>query len=325
MADMSQVAPLPTEQAVALAAEHARTALAAAGVRMREASSPEDLDQLLGVFDTIWGMGAERSVLPPEELRVYRLTGQYLQLAEDATTGRVLAASLGLFAAPSGTTLHSHITGVLPEALGRSVGFAIKLHQRHWALARGLTRITWTFDPLQARNAWFNLVKLGARPRGYLVDVYGAMQDAVNAGDASDRLHLDWPLTDPDVSAAAAAAGAAAAGSRAVLRAGDRDLETLRRNGFAVQIAVAPDGRTPLVRVPDDAAPGLLVQVPASIDALRREDAGLARDWRHAVRDALLPALEQGWQVGVARGGWYVLEPGPAPAGPTYPTTSGAQ
>jgi predicted GNAT superfamily acetyltransferase len=230
----------------------------------------------------------------------------------------VLAASLGLFAAPSGTTLHSHITGVLPEALGRSVGFAIKLHQRHWALARGLTRITWTFDPLQARNAWFNLVKLGARPRRYLVDVYGAMQDAVNAGDASDRLHLDWPLTDPAVSAAAAAAGVAA-GSRAIPHAGHADLETLRRNGFAVQVAVAADGCTPLVRPMDHTAKGWLVQVPASIDELRRRHPDLARDWRHAVREALLPALEQGWQVGVVRGGWYVLEPGTEPADPTRP------
>jgi predicted GNAT superfamily acetyltransferase len=316
MADMSH--------AVALADEHCRAALAAAGVRMREASNPEDLDQLLGIFDTVWGMTAPRSVLPPEELRVYRLTGQYLQLAEDAATGQVIAASLALFAAPAGTTLHSHITGVLPEALGRSVGFAIKLHQRHWALTRGLNRITWTFDPLQARNAWFNLAKLGARPVGYLVDVYGAMSDAINAGDSSDRLHLDWPLADPEVTAAVAAAGATT-GTASSRQPGAGDLETLQRNGFAVQVAVAADGRTPLVHSPDDTAPGRLVQVPASIDALRREDSGLARDWRHAVRDALLPALEQGWRVGVARGGWYVLQPGPVLANPANPTTSGAR
>lgn len=291
MADMSD--------AVTLADRHARAAMAAAGVRMRAARSDDDLDQVLRVFDTIWGMGSDRSVLAPEELRVYRLTGQYLQLAEDVATDRVLAASLGLYAAPAGTTLHSHITGVLPEALGRAVGFAAKLHQRHWALANGLDRITWTFDPLQARNAWFNLVKLGARAQGYLVDVYGAMPDAINAGDSSDRIHVEWRLAEPDV-AAVVSSGATRP-----------DVDTLRRNGFAVQVAVDPSGPGPLVSSPTTDASGRLVQVPESIDVVRRTDAGVAREWRIAVRDALLPALEQGWRMEVARGGWYVLRPGP--------------
>ena len=64
--------------------------------------------------------------------------------------------------------------------------------------------IVWTFDPLVARNAWFNLARLGALPTGYLEDFYGPMTDAINAGMASDRLLLTWRLDDPAVAAACA-------------------------------------------------------------------------------------------------------------------------
>jgi predicted GNAT superfamily acetyltransferase len=54
----------------------------------------------------------------------------------------------------------------------------------------------WTFDPLVRRNAWFNLSVLGARVDGYLVDFYGPIDDAVNAGDETDRLLVTWPVGD---------------------------------------------------------------------------------------------------------------------------------
>jgi predicted GNAT superfamily acetyltransferase len=81
--------------------------------------------------------------------------------------------------------------------MGRGIGLALKLHQRQWALARGIKRITWTYDPLIRRNAYFNLVKLGARPEEYLTSFYGAMDDAINGGDESDRVLTAWDLTAP--------------------------------------------------------------------------------------------------------------------------------
>jgi predicted GNAT superfamily acetyltransferase len=77
------------------------------------------------------------------------------------------------------------------------IGRAIKLHQRTWAIERGLDRITWTFDPLVRRNAWFNLAILGADVDAYLPSFYGEMSDAINAGDVSDRLLLAWDLSAP--------------------------------------------------------------------------------------------------------------------------------
>lgn len=257
------------------------------------------------VFDAIWDTGGA-SVMPDEILRMYALTGQYLSLAcePDATgaegAGEVIAASLGLFAAPAGTALHSHITGVLPAGLGRAVGYALKLHQRAWALERGIEVVSWTFDPLIRRNAWFNLGKLAARPVRYLVDFYGAMPDAINAGDASDRLYLHWQLASPEVCAAL-----------------DRpdgppvdllDAAALRRNGFVDLVELAGDGSPSLVGQPSPVSPGALVAIPTDVEALRRTDLDAALGWRHVVRQALTDALAGGMQIsGITRDGYYVL------------------
>ena len=66
---------------------------------------------------------------------------------------RMVGASAGFFSAPPDPALHSHITGVAPGGQHRGIGFALKLHQRAWALARAVPVIVWTFDPLVARNA----------------------------------------------------------------------------------------------------------------------------------------------------------------------------
>jgi predicted GNAT superfamily acetyltransferase len=98
--------------------------------------------------------------------------------------------------------LHSDITGVAARGIG--AGFAIKRRQRAWALARGITTITWTFDQLVRRNAYFNLARLAARATEYMPDFYGEMPDELNAGDPSDRLLLSWDLATPEVAATAA-------------------------------------------------------------------------------------------------------------------------
>ena len=76
------------------------------------------------------------------------------------------------------------------------MGFALKLHQRAWCLDRGITLMEWTYDPLVARNAYFNLSKLGATVAEYLPDFYGVMGDGINRFDESDRILVHWPLED---------------------------------------------------------------------------------------------------------------------------------
>ncbi len=288
-----------TDQAILdQARRDAARAAAAARITVHDAGDPAGVAGIGEVFDRIWGTVSSGPVLQDEVLRVYALTGQYLVLARDATGRDVIAASTGMLAAPAGTALHSHITGVLPAGLGRSIGYAIKLHQRVWALERGIGLITWTYDPLVRRNAWFNLAKLAARPTRYLVDFYGAMPDAINAGDASDRLYLQWPLAAPGVVRACAGEPAAP------------DLDTLLQGGYRPLVALGADGRTPEVSAAAEGETRLLVQVPPSIEVLRREDVALARRWRTVFRDAVLPAMTDGVRItGVTKNGWYVLGP----------------
>lgn len=89
---------------------------------------------------------------------------------------------------------HSHIAAVLPEKQGRGIGEALKRAQGEAVRAQGLNLITWTYDPLEAKNARLNISKLGCICRTYIRNAYGDMRDALNAGLPSDRFEVEWWL-----------------------------------------------------------------------------------------------------------------------------------
>ena len=98
--------------------------------------------------------------------------------------------------------LHSHMTGVLGGYRDRGVGRALKLFQREEALGRGIRLIVWTFDPLEMRNAHFNLNRLGAISRKYLPNLYGVTTSPLHLGLPTDRLWAEWQLDSARVVAA---------------------------------------------------------------------------------------------------------------------------
>jgi predicted GNAT superfamily acetyltransferase len=295
MPDTGPVGDDLTERARRLAADAAQ----AAGIAVREVHEVGDLAAVRRLFDTLWSADPTNPAATVELLRAYAHTGQYVVLASDLTAPGhpPIAASMGFLAAPPGVALHSNVTGVLPAGRGRSLGFALKAHQRAWALEHGLREVTWTFDPLIRRNAWFNLAKLGARVQEYLVDFYGAMTDGINAGDASDRLYTVWSIADPGVAAVLADG------------AGGIDLAAARAAG-AVEVLAVDTAGGPATHWPTPAGVDVvLAQVPADVEALRRSDPRLAREWRRAARTVLDGALAAGWTVrGFGRDGWYVLD-----------------
>ena len=178
------------------AVQAADAAARSAGVSVRELTDLAELDEVVDLFSSIWGR-AENPPVTIELLRAFTKAGNYVGGAFDG--GRLVGACVGFFHAPAEDALHSHIAGVSPAATGRSIGFALKLHQRAWALLRGVSEIAWTFDPLVSRNAYFNLVKLAAQPVEYLPNFYGPMLDTINGDDDSDRLLVRWRLRDPAV------------------------------------------------------------------------------------------------------------------------------
>ena len=128
------------------------------------------------------------------------------------TGGQVLGAYAGktlvgyTLAMPAfrtgGAYLHSHMTGVLAGYRDRGVGRMLKLFQRQEALGRDIRLIEWTFDPLEMRNAHFNLNRLGAVSRRYLPNLYGITTSPLHRGLATDRLVAEWYLDSSRVMAA---------------------------------------------------------------------------------------------------------------------------
>ncbi len=93
-----------------------------------------------------------------------------------------------------GLSHHSHIAAVLPEKQGLGIGEALKRAQGDAVRAQGLNLVTWTYDPLEAKNARLNIGKLGCICRTYIRNAYGDMRDALNAGLPSDRFEVEWWL-----------------------------------------------------------------------------------------------------------------------------------
>ncbi|GAA5146332.1 hypothetical protein GCM10025768_04800 [Microbacterium pseudoresistens] len=139
--------------------------------------------------------GPER-VIDAGTMRALQQSGNYVVgLFDDDAEERMVGASIAFFGEPGRRMMHSHITALLPEYRGRGWGRELKEHQRQWAFSREVGKITWTFDPLVARNAHFFLTVLGARVTGYAVNQYGIFGGG-DAGDESDRLDAEWALAD---------------------------------------------------------------------------------------------------------------------------------
>ncbi len=95
--------------------------------------------------------------------------------------------------------LHSHMMGVLPESQNKGIGRRLKWAQRTEALQQGIDTVEWTFDPLEVRNAHFNISVLGVVCRHYLVNTYGITSSPLHGGLPTDRLVAEWHLKSPRV------------------------------------------------------------------------------------------------------------------------------
>jgi predicted GNAT superfamily acetyltransferase len=151
-------------------------------------------DTARGVFDRIWLMDAGTEITP-NLLQAMVHSGAYLSGA--FIENKIVGAAFAFPATNNGLHLHSHMTAVLDEYRDKGVGYALKIDQWNWAKKQKYSHLSWTFDPLVRRNAKLNIVKLGVDVSAYYPNFYGAMPDALNAGDESDRLMVSWS-TDID-------------------------------------------------------------------------------------------------------------------------------
>lgn len=148
----------------------------------------------------------DRPVLPAEQAHLEAKADK-----SPASQARLYQSAPGP-AAPPVPYLHSHMLAVAPRYQNCGLGFALKLAQRNEALSRGITCMRWTFDPLMAKNAFFNLSRLGATAGRYIPNFYGRLGSKLQGGLPTDRLLAEWDL-----------------GSARVLTAIERRVEAPRR------------------------------------------------------------------------------------------------
>ncbi|WP_422758538.1 hypothetical protein [Paenarthrobacter sp. C1] len=289
------ISRFPTNEAsrdkvASLAQAEAESLAAASGVSIRILHEPADMELASALLTTIWKAEGNKPHIDPSILIALAHAHNYVAGAYSGA--ELIGACVGFFHPPPDRALHSHIAGVRGGSAGAGVGKALKHHQRAWCLSRGTDTITWTFDPLIARNAYFNIHRLGTAAMKYLPNFYGQMTDSINRGQDTDRMLLAWDL--------------------------------LRESGAGIP----PDTPEPEACVlhNEDGVPHLnlesigsaqrvRVEIPSDVETMRIEHPDRAACWRPALREALATLMNNGWQVtDFARRGHYILERTPARA-----------
>lgn len=232
-----------------------------ADVRIRPFDGNAELEQCVELQRITWGRGFDQLVPTAILLAALRTGG--IASGAFAPDGTLLGFVFGISGVDDGTPIHwSDMLAVRPEARGLGLGIALKRHQRELLLERGVQRVYWTFDPLEARNAHINFRRLGVVAREYLRDVYGETGSDLHAGIGTDRLVAEWHIATPRVEARLAGAP-------------DRSGE-------------APDA---------SAAQRVRIDVPLDIQNVKRDSPEKAAEWRRVTRAAFEHYLGDGYIV----------------------------
>lgn len=286
-----------------MVADPAEPAAELGPVAFRRLYVPDEFRAVEEVQRAAWGMSTDG----PVPTTIQRAIADNGGVVIGAFVGGTLVGfSLG-FLAREGTRLYhySHMTAVRPEYQHHHIGFGLKVFQRAEAQREGLDEVRWTFDPLQARNAWLNVRRLGGRPDRYYPNYYGPMGDALNEGLETDRLRLVWSLDAP----------------RVVERLGGRlpsaadDQAAWERTMPMVETALGPAGLRRPAAVHAPSGPEVRLEIPYDLGSVRLRDRPSLRRWREAVREAFTSAFALGYrvddfaslQVGTERRSCYLL------------------
>lgn len=220
---------------------------------IRDLSGMEEFFKAEQLQRDVWGVDDTED--PADLMMVIQNEGG---LVAGAFEGERLVGYVFGFPTREPNVQHSHRLAVHPDMRGRSLALHLKRYQREWCLARGITLVRWTFDPLRHTNAHLNIARLGAEVSTYHADYYGVMK-GINAGLPSDRLRADWHLDLPQARACAAWA------------------------------AGSPPPGLP--------AGALRVQIPPDLDQLLAQNGEAALAARLAVRASLTEAFSRGLAI----------------------------
>lgn len=227
----------------------------------------------------VWKM-PDLDVVPLTQLVAAKAAGGVLLGAFD---GENLAGfAYGFASFENGRTAHhSHMLAVKPEYRNLNLGARLKQAQRECVLNQGLTEMSWTFDPMQSLNAYFNFNKLGVISDLYLINFYGGGAASFLHRSGTDRLWVTWHLD------------------------GERGKERTEKKVSAGEFETVKR----LVKLTENNSPGVVnpaenlidervaIEIPADINELQKQNIERAVEWREATRAAFTAALEQGYVV----------------------------
>jgi predicted GNAT superfamily acetyltransferase len=280
-------------------------------ITIRDLDSFEDFEQVEVLEKEVWEL-ADRDLTP---LTLTIATKEAGNIWLGAFEGkRLVGFAFGFLGQEQGRLIiHSHMLAVRASHRNSDLGYRMKLAQRERALAmridnRPISEMTWTFDPLQSKNAHLNFAKLGVVSESYKVDFYGPETSSVLHQNGTDRLWVKWPLASRRV--------------RDRLQGKDVRTEMLDTLKTVVPLIQFKGDGTP-VRGDLSAAvqrQRIAIEIPGEIDAVERQDAELAKAWRLETRWAFTESLTAGFFVAefcrTVRGqqgpGTYLLEKGAA-------------
>ncbi len=252
-------------------------------ILIRDLVSIEDLRQLQRVEKEVWEMGDEDS-LPMTLAIALQAAGSIFIGAFDGD--RLVGFAFGIFGREHGQiTIHSHMLAVLESHRQHDLGQKLKQAQRERAIALGIREMTWTFDPLQSRNAHLNFEKLGVVSDSYKVNFYGPETSSVLHRNGTDRLWVRWLLDS----------------QRTRDRAAGKDgrgetLDALRL--LAPLVSFNGDGRPSRGDLTESLGrQRVSIEIPGEILEVERTDVGLAHEWREATRWAFTEAIGAGFYV----------------------------
>jgi len=276
-------------------------------ITIRDLRTIDELNQLKAVEKEVWAM-ADEDAVPLTLAIALKASGNIFigafekekqgsdktglertgktEKSEKSEKEKMVGFAFGFLGREHGQpTIHSHMLAVLDAYRHLDLGARLKQAQRERALAMGVQEMTWTFDPLQSRNAHFNFAKLGVVSDQYKVDFYGPETSSVLHRNGTDRLWVKWLLESRRVRDRIAGKNARA-----------ETLDALRLLAPLVRF----DGKGRPVRA--DLGEALArervsIEIPAEIMTVERTDMGLAREWREATRWAFRESLKAGFLV----------------------------
>jgi predicted GNAT superfamily acetyltransferase len=262
---------------------------AAQQISIRDLKNIDDLSQLKAVEKEVWGM-ADDDTLPLTMAIALKAAGNIFVGAFDTTKDKdkLVGFAFGFLGREHGqTTIHSHLLAVLDAYRHLDLGSRLKQAQRERAMSMDIREMTWTYDPLQSRNAHFNFSKLGVVSDTYRTDFYGPQTSSVLHRNGTDRLWVRWMLNSRRVRDRLA-------GKSTNVRAETLDAMRL----LAPLVRFDPSGKPGYADLAESLArQRVSIEIPGDILEVERTDMGLAREWRDTTRWAFREALKAGFFV----------------------------